>query len=305
LGISNDYTDDQKVTVLTKFYKEWNDSGDDYKVMCMRCTENTVIKDAFDIGIKLYPLAELKWDGYESGAYGESEITYIIPNQIAINRMITASVWSAMSSGMPLMVVNGDIVSGDITNEPGQIIKAYGTAEELNSAVKFVSPPDYSAGFNACVNNLIENTLTQCGANEASLGDLEAHNTSAIIELRDAASKYLIPLKNRYFAFVEDISLVWAEFFFAMYGKRCLKIADENGVWYFPFDASLYKDLVLTVSVRASDGVNKGEREQAQRLYELLDRGAITPAQYVERLPKETVPKEQSLLKELPKEGEV
>lgn len=291
-----------KLTLFTKLYKVCDDKGNT-KVFATKTTEDTVVRPPFCMGISVYPLSIFSWERRDGCIYGDSEITYIIPNQIAINRMITAGVWSAMSSGMPLMVVNGDIVGDELTNEPGQIIRAYGSAEEIGSAVRFVSPPDYSSGYNQSVNNLIENTLTQCGANEASLGDLEASNTSAIIELREASAKYLIPLKSRYFAFIEDISLVWAEFFFSMYGKRSLKVSDDNGIWYFPFDASRYKDLVLTVSVTAGEGVSRGEREQAAALSELLDRGAITSAQYIKRMPSGIVPDSEALLEEMQKEG--
>ena len=44
--------------------------------------------------------------------------------------MITSGVWSAMSTGMPTLVVNGDIVDGEITNDPGQIIKVYGDLDK-------------------------------------------------------------------------------------------------------------------------------------------------------------------------------
>ncbi len=275
---------EEKQTLFTKLYKVKDKQGRT-QVFATKVTEKEVIRPPFSIGIASYPISFFVWERRDGCAYGDSEITYIIPNQIAINRMTTAGVWSAMSAGMPLMVVNGDLVTEDITNEPGQIIKAYGSAEELSSAVRFVNPPDFSSGYNDSVNNLILNTLTQCGANEAALGDMDADNTSAIIELRDASSKHLAPLKNRYLRFIEDISLIWSEFFFSMYGKRCLKICDENGIWYFPFDAARYKDIILSVSVTAFEGITRSERETFTVLTELLDKGAITPAQYLARLP--------------------
>lgn len=289
---------DSKQTVLTKLFKERDEKGE-VKVFALRVTQNTVIRNAFSIGVSLYPISIFVWESRDGCIYGDSEITYIIPNQIAINRMITASTWSAISAGMPLMVVNGDLVGGEITNDPGQIIKVYGSAEEIDSAVNFVSPPDFSSGYNQAVNNLIYNTLTQCGANEAALGDLEATNTSAIIELREAAAGYLIPLKNRFYDFCCDIASVWAEFFFAMYGKRCLKISDKNGVWYFPFDAARYKNLVLSVSATAKEAITRGERENMAALSELLSQGAITPAQYIKRLPSGLIDEAEDLIEEL------
>lgn len=292
---------EEKLTVYTKLYKQKCDNGE-VKVFAVRTTKDTVIRPAFCMGISLYPISIFVWEKRDGCIYGDSEITYIIPNQIAINRMITASCWSSMSAGMPLMVVNGDLVSGDITNDPGQIIKVYGAAEEIDSAVKFVNPPNFSDGYNQSVNNLIYNTLTQCGANEAALGDLEATNTSAIIELRAAATGYLTPLKNRFYDFVSDIAVVWAEFFFSMYGRRSLKVTDKNGVWYFPFDAARYKDLVLSVTAQASEGVSRGEKEGLSALAKLLELGAITPAQYLKRLPIGTLPDRDELVEELLRE---
>ena len=261
------------------------------------------MRPEFSTGISSYPLSIFCWEQREGCVYGDSEVTHIIPNQIAINRMITAGVWSTMSSGMPLMVVNGDLVGGEITNEPGQIIKVYGAPEEISSAIRFVNPSDNAAGYSEAVNNLITNTLTQCGASEAFLGDLDADNYSAIVELREAAATYLQPLKNRYFRFVENIYLVWADFFFKMYGKRCLKIVDKNGVWYFPFDGEKYSSLVLSVKVTAREGMNSSRREEQAILKALLEQGAITPLQYIKRLPAGALTDMAELIKELEKEG--
>lgn len=292
---------EEKLNLFTKLYKV-KEKGKT-TVWATRTTEDAVVRPEFSTGISSYPLSIFCWEQREGCVYGDSEVTHIIPNQIAINRMITAGVWSTMSSGMPLMVVNGDLVGGEITNEPGQIIKVYGAPEEISSAIRFVNPSDNAAGYSEAVNNLITNTLTQCGASEAFLGDLDADNYSAIVELREAAATYLQPLKNRYFRFVENIYLVWADFFFKMYGKRCLKIVDKNGVWYFPFDGEKYSSLVLSVKVTAREGMNSSRREEQAILKALLEQGAITPLQYIKRLPAGALTDMAELIKELEKEG--
>ncbi|MBO5852314.1 MAG: hypothetical protein J6Q74_00695 [Clostridia bacterium] len=289
---------EEKITLLTKLFKAKDQNGHT-KVFATKVTKDMVIRSEFSVGISLYPISLFVWEKRDGCIYGESEITYIIPNQIAINRMITASCWSSMSAGMPLMVVNGDLVSGEITNDPGQIIKVYGAAEEIETAINFVKTPDYSSGYNKAVESLILNTLTQCGANEAALGDVEATNTSAIIELREASARNLLPLKNRFYTFLTDIADVWAEFFFSLYGKRGLKIEDENGVWYFPFDANKYKNIVLSVSATVSEGVSKGERDKLSNLNFLLEQGVISAAQYIKRLPAGVLNDREELLSEI------
>lgn len=111
----------RRVTVYTKLYKEWSEDGGDYRVMAVRVTENAVIRKPWCLNLRNYPISVFCWERRRGSAYGESEITYLIPNQIAVNRALTASVWAVMSAGMPKTVVNGDIVSENVTNDPGQV----------------------------------------------------------------------------------------------------------------------------------------------------------------------------------------
>ena len=153
------------------------------------------------------------------------------------------------------------------------------------------------------MNNLISNTLTQSGANEAALGDLEASNTSALLALRDAANRHIQPLKNRFYRFMGDVSLVWAEFFLALYGKRGLKICDENGVWYFPFDAARYRSLVLSARVSAREGITPDDSKTASLLATLFEKGAISASQYLRWLPSGILPDAELLAEEIEKGG--
>lgn len=288
----------EKEILLTKLQKKRMPDGSVH-VFATKVSEGFTVRPEWDIGVRVYPLSQFVWEPRDNNIYGDSEVTYLIPNQIAINRMITASVWSAMTTGMPLMVVNGELVPEDITNDPGQIIRVFGTAEEIDSAVRFINPPDFSAGYNESVTSLIENTLSQSGATSAALGETEARNTSAIIELREASYQPLALLRNRYYRFIEDISLIWAEFFVTMYGRRSLKITDQNGEWYFPFDSAKYRDLLLTVSAVTSESVSRSEANSLALLSNLFEKGAISASQYIERLPTGILPDGAELAKEL------
>ncbi len=295
---AEEYTADEKITVLTRLWKEYDAAGK-YKIYAMRVTEKAVIRDKWDIGVRMYPLAKFCWETRHNCAYGDSEVTYLIPNQIAINRMITSGVWSAMTTGMPTMVVNGDIIDGEITNDPGQIVKIYGTSDDVANAIRYVSPPDNTGNFSGIVEPLISNTLAQNGANAAALGDVNPDNTSAIIQLRNAAKLPLAMLEARYFAFLEEISRIWAEFWVMQYGRRRIKINDQGGVWYLDFDGERYKDLVINASAEISSGASFSEETTVSVLDNLLDKGAITPLQYLKRLPKGLIPNVSELIKEV------
>ena len=291
---------DGKVLVLTKLFKVYGENG--AKVHCVKVTQSGILRHEYDTKLHLYPLSIFRFGESDDCAYGESEVTYLIPNQIAVNRMITASVWSNISTGMPMMIVNGDTVTGEITNDPGQIVKIYGTNEDVAGAVKYVSPPDFSAGFNAAVNNLIDNTLTQSGANPAVLGDEQAQNASAISRLQSAALMPLNVLKGRYRQFLRQNARIWADFWLGLYGERKIRIEDESGVWYFPFSSSRYSDFDINVSIKPADTETFSRAEKFSALNNLFEKGIISAKQYISRLPKDLIPEKQEILSGLKEE---
>ena len=292
---------EEKATVLTKLYKHKENGITTVKAI--KVVKSGVVRPEWDLQISLYPFAKYTFLRRKNCPYGESEITYLIPNQIAINRMITASSWATMISGMPIMVVNNDIVRDKITNDPGQIIRVSGDAEEVASAIRYVTPPSFSANFDNSSLALSSMTLNMAGANDAALGDIVPDNTSAIIAVREAALMPMQPLKNAFFRFCEDIARIWAEFWIRKYGNRSLKITDENGTWYMPFNADRYKNLLINARVDVSSSTIIGEAQSIQTLDNLLDRQIINTLQYLKRLPAGTIPDITGLMREI-EEGE-
>jgi hypothetical protein len=269
-------------------------------VKAVQVCNGIVVRSEWDIGIRLYPVAAFRWERRKNCAYGESEVTYLIPNQIAINRMITASVWAVMMMGMPIMVVNGDVIRQPVTNEPGQIIRINGSINDVQGAARFITPPNFSPNFDNMISSLIANTLTQSGANEGALGDMTPENTSAIIAVREAATMPMQTIQNRFYSFLEDVARIWAEFWVMHYGKRQLKIEEADGaVWYLPFDGERYKDLLISARIDIGASTLWSEAQSIRTLDNLFDRQVIDVFQYLERLPKGTVPNVNGLLREL------
>ena len=289
----------KKATLITKLYKSWDDEGKTYRILATQTCGEVTVRKPWDIGVRRYPLSVFCWERRKNCAYGESEITYLIPNQIAINRMVTASVWAVMMMGIPIMVVNGDVVPQKLTNDPGQVIKVFGSGEDVQSAIRYVQPPNFSPKFNENIASLISNTMSQAGANDALLGNMRPDNTSAIIALREAAAMPLQSLQTRFYGFMEDLSRTWAEFWVMQYGRRALKIEDENGIWYLPFDGNRYRDVLISVQVDVGASSMWSEMESIQTLDNLFDRGIVNVEQYLSRLPKGIVPNLNGLLREL------
>ena len=290
--------DSTRVTVLTKFFKEYDTDGN-AKIMGVTVTENAVVRPKWCLGIGLYPIAKFCWERRRSSGYGDSEITYLIPNQIAINRALTAAVWATMNAGMPKVLVNGDLVGSRITNDPGQIITVNAGDGDVRSAVQYLQPPMFAEQFEALVNDMAGNTMTDSGANDAALGDIRPDNAAAIIQVREAALQPMQMYQNRYYDFIEDVARIWAEFWINLYGDRSLKVKGEDGVRYVPFNADKYKKLVINAKVDVGVSALWSESVVISALDGLLKAGMITFKQYLERLPKGLIPNTDGLIKEI------
>lgn len=305
--MAGDRSDDEpeesrKATVITKLWKEWDKDGGTYRIKAAVVVRGAVIRKEWDTKLRLYPLAVFRWERRRNCAYGESEITYLIPNQIAINRMITASVWAVLTLGMPLTLVNKNMIPYTaVTNDPGQIIEVenIGTGESIGNALGYVNPPNFSPAFDNNITSLISNTLSQSGANDAALGDVRPDNTSAIIAVREAATMPMQSVQNRFYSFIEDVARAWADMWVSMYGKRSLKIEDENGTWYMPFDGEKYRNLLISTKIDVGASTMWSEIQSVKTLDNLLASQIITPKQYLERLPKGSVPNLSGLVREM------
>ena len=288
--------DADKATVITKLWRD-----DDKIIHAIRVCKGVVVRPEWSLQVRLYPLAKFGWERRRSCVYGDSEITYLIPNQIAVNRMISASVWAVMVMGMPIMLVDRDVLGEQrITNDPGQILEAAGDPDKLAGAIRYINPPAFSPQYHQYAESLIANTLSQSGANDVALGDIKPDNTSAIIAAREAATMPLQTLQLRYYQFCEDVARIWAEFWVQLYGNRALKVEDgAQGVWYLPFDADKYKQLLISVRVDVGAASLWSEVQTIQTLDNMLANGEITPLQHLERMPNGYIPDKTGLINDM------
>ena len=279
----------KRVTVITKFYKKYDKNGE-CTVWGKTVTQNAVIRPEWNLLIHRYPMAKFVWERRRSCAYGDSEITYQIPNQIALNQAHSISVWAMQNTGMPKTIVNGDLIPEGITNDPAEVVKIYGSAEDMVSAIRYVAPPNYGAAFINFTNAFAQNVLSDNGANDAALGNLRPDNATAIVQAREAAMAPMQMYQNRFYSVIEDIARIWADFWITMYGKRSIKINNNGKTQYMVFDAERYRELIITARVDVGASTLWSEAVSISNLSNLLQSQLITFVEYLERIPKGLIP---------------
>ena len=285
-------------TLITKFWKEYQQDGS-YIIKCTKTCKDVVVKEPFDTGLQLYPLAIFQMIERDNCIYGYSEITGMIPNQVMINRMVSLEFMCALLTGMPKIIYNADVIDeADITNSPGEIIPVR-SGQDVQNSIRYLNPANISPNWERSTQNLIDNTKIIAGATQAALGDLRPENTSAIIALREAASLPLQPVLMRFYAFIEDIARIWGEIMLKKYGKRKLKIKKDGKVYYVPFDASRYKDMLLSVRIEVGTSTLWSASTVISTLNNLLMLGKIDIVDFLERIPDGYISKRQDLINTL------
>ena len=83
---------------------------------------------------------------------------------------------------------------------------------------------------------------------------------------------------------------IWADFWISYYGKRKLKISKSGISKYIPFDADRYKSIIINTKIDVNKSTSFTEKEQFATLLTLFDKGIITKAELLERIPKGMIP---------------
>ena len=281
--------DSRRVTVITKLYKKYDEEGN-ATVWGITITENAIVRPEWNLLIHRYPIAKFVWERRRSCAYGDSEITYQIPNQIALNQAHSISVWAMQNTGMPKTIINGDLIPDGISNDPAEVVKIYGSAEDMVSAIRYVAPPNYGAAFINFTDAFANNVLTDNGANDVALGNFRPDNATAIVQAREAAVAPMQMYQNRFYSANEDIARIWADFWITMYGRRSIKVNDDGIVRYMVFDANRYSDLVITARIDIGASTLWSEAVSVANLGNLLSSQLISFIEYLERIPKGLIP---------------
>ncbi len=288
-------TNSKRVTVVTKLFKKYDDNGD-FTVWGKTVTQNAVVRPEWNLLIHRYPIAKFVWERRRNCAYGDSEITYQIPNQIALNQAHSISVWAMQNTGMPKTIINGDLIPDGISNDPAEVLKIYGTAEDMASAIRYVAPPNYGAAFINFTDAFAQNVLYDNGANDIALGNFRPDNATAIVQAREAAIAPMQMYQNRFYSANEDVARIWADFWFVMYGRRSIKINDSGASKYIVFDADRYKDLVVNARIDVGASTLWSEAVSISNLGNLLSSGLISFIEYLERIPKGLIPNVNGLI---------
>lgn len=280
-----------KVTTVTRFWKE------DGEVYAMKVTKNTVIRPAWNTGMKLYPITWMNWDYVANCYHGHAAVTGLIPNQIFVNKMFAMTMISLMTTAYPKVVYDSTRIRR-WDSGVGTAIPVNGG--DVSGVAKAIDPAVISPQVGEFINLAIGLTKEFMGATDAALGDTRPDNTSAIIALQKASAVPMELTKQNFFQCIEDLGNIWLDQMRAYYGTRYVEMAPTeeakqealiSGVILgddpvpTAFDFSALGEHPMSIKLDVGGSAYWSEIAQMNTLDNLLMNGQITVIDYLERVP--------------------
>lgn len=300
------------VTVLLKFYKEYkkednvkqeidkytgeineiHDIREYETVWFTKTTCNVTLIKPTDLGYRRYPISCFGWDLIKNSFLYTSPMTANIMNQIFINKSFAIAQMYGLQSAFPKIIFDKSKVDmDDFLNSVSPY--AVSGIDMMGKFLDFIKIPDFSNNIIELGKETISQTKDCMGVTDASLGNVNPDNTSAIIALQESSNVPLEIQKQGFFEFWEDTVRNIIDIIANNYGVRQIMTEDNK---LATVDFSILKDINFNLKVEIGTGAQFSEIAQVNTLDKLVQAGFIPPDAYMKAVPSKYIPQKQSLL---------
>ncbi len=287
--------DSEMCIVLLKMWRDKKTGTIHYSKSTQSCE---YVKD-IDLKIKKYPLAMFTWENKKNCFFGLSDVAGLIPNQDYINTIAAMIMASTTFTAFPKMVYNEDYVDNP-NNQIGVAIGVNGSNMPIGDVISYISPKSTSADVFNMFDRTIELTRDLMGANENAMGDIDLSSASgkAILAVLDQTSRPLESVKRRFYNYLEDVALIWAELWRISSDKsKAITVKDDDGetkVYYI--SSKVFQKLMLNTRIEIGPSNRWSQIAMIKTLDNMLAGKHIPFEWYVKLLPENSgIPKERLL----------
>jgi len=273
-----------KALTLIKYWKK------DKTILWNKSTRYCAIAKEKDLGISRYPVAWANWESIKNSYHGMSATEGIIDNQISINQLFAmVSYWMKMSAFGKVIYDQNAITSW--SNQLGVAIKADSNGGPISNLVHQLREGNFNAAILTVIDMAIKYTKEFIGANDSLTGQVDPEQASgiAIITTAKQASMPLINITMNRDQLVEDLGLIWGEFFLKKYVNRKVSIRQKGKVVTVQYNTQTIeaiKEILLQCKLDVGPSTYWSEVVGIQALDKLLTERQINKLQYFERVAK-------------------
>lgn len=241
-------------------------------------------------GLKSYPIVNFTWEDRKNSARGASEVEYLIPNQLEVNKTIARRALTVKNVSYPKIVINTNAVQNpDELNKAGAVIEVDDAmAQGVDNIISYLNATSVAPDAKNLSDELMTNTRELAGAGNAATGSIDPTQASgaAIIAVRDQAALPLNDQAARFRQFIEDIALVWFDIWRAYNPDGLRETTDDEEIYISP---DVLEGLKFNVKVDVTDKDAYSRYAEEQSIANLFGMGAITLEEYVELLSEDSI----------------
>ena len=288
-------------TVLTKFWKEEAVDKDGNKaekktIHFVKVCGDVTIKEKTNTGCALYPLSKMVWEKRKNSYHGISPVSEIRENQIFINKTFAMAMIYMQANGFPRILYDSNKIKSLASGAEGSY--KVQNIDLLGKIIEGIKVPDFSSQMMPMIQNVFDMTKEFMGASDASLGNVNPDNTSAIIAVQQATA---IPLEIQKLAFkdcIEATVRIYIDLMAEYFGTRLVKYTDDMGTPYYEnINFKILKSMNFDLNVEVGDSAYWSEINQVNTLDNLFNKGIITDAvTYLENVPDKYIKGKQKLI---------
>lgn len=267
------------------------------RVFAKKVCRSVTVREEWDTELKYYPVALMNWKKRKNSCHGTPEANGIIPNQKYINKQAALLQLNAMFNAIGKPIYDKTRIASWST----QVGTAVGVNGDIQGAAGFINPGNASPDAYKMLEFSIQNTKEMQGANETALGDTSVTKTAAgIIALQKAAAVPMMTIKRRFYQYIEDVALIWMDFWTSKYIVPRRLTINENGLTKVEeLTLTDYRDVAFRQKIDIGPSNQWSEITTIQTLDNMHDKGILDNVQYVGRLPKGIIPRQQELVDDL------
>ena len=185
-------------------------------------TQDAIIFENIDTQRVRYPIAFENWYSNKNSYHGRGEMEGIIPNQIYLNKAMAMAQYHTMQSSFPLTLFNTNKIEA-LSNKIGGAVGIAldeSKGETFNNVIRNLEPVNMSSHIINIIELCMQYTKECMGISDASLGNIDPKNTSAIIAVQRSNAIPLENVKSNLYNIIEQMVLIMVEMMGVNYGIR-------------------------------------------------------------------------------------
>jgi hypothetical protein len=287
------------------YFYEKEIKGDEEKIYVTKCTKEAIIYEKVETGYTRYPVAFGNWYKQDNTYHGRGLVEGMCPAQISLNKLAAMCIYYQMMTAFSPVVYDGDMID-EWTNEIGTAYEVKNlNGRSLNDVAMYMTPANMSSSIVSVMELTLQYMKDSMGVSDASLGNIDPKNTSAILAVQKSTAVPLENVKDNLYDFVEQIVLILLDVMATKYGIRPVVISGGNGAReLINYDFSKLKDMDLKLGIDVGETTYFSELAMLQTMDNLLQGQYIEFIDYLERIPDEMFPKKAEYVSKLKEKQE-